>query len=385
MPGTIVKRGKKYHVVLDYGRDPQTGKRRQVWQVGGDTKREADALLTKLAHERNTGIDLPVEKLMLGDLADRYLKHARANLAPKSYRTTEDILLKHVRAYGKGSMWGLPLAKLKPLHFQAYLDHAAAEGRLDGEGGLSPASVQRHRQVIHACLQYAVGFDLIHRNPLNRTVSAPAAEHKEFRALAPAEVRLLFGVADETPYGALVRLAVWSGLRQGELLALRWSDVQRQSGVLSVRRTIQAMPGQPITFREPKTRGSRRSVEVDAEVITMLRAHRAHQAEEKRFVGVAYRDHGLLFQTPLGTPIDPSNLRRAFRAIVKRTDFGHLRFHDLRHTYGSLMLLSGAGLKWVSAQMGHASVAITGDIYAHVIAGSGAEQTARFQRLLANG
>jgi integrase len=170
-------------------------------------------------------------------------------------------------------------------------------------------------------------------------------------------------------------------LRQGEVLGLRWEDVDVEGRNLSVRRSAQWQEGEGIVFRQPKMQKSRR-VDLSPETVNLPRVHRLHQVEERLRAGAAYTEHGLVFQTALGTPIDPSNLRRAWRAIVKRSGIGHVRYHDLRHTHASLMLKQGTHLKVVLERLGHASIAITADIYSHVAPGLQATAAAQLDQLL---
>ena len=379
MPGHVTKRGKSsWSVVVDLGRDPLTGKRRQLWRSVKGTKRDAEALLVQLLHQRDHGIDEPVSKLTVGAWLERWLSDSEPHNALKTQRTNADIVRRHLIPV----LGNVPLTKLKPVHVQSYLSGAMRNGRLDGKGGLSAKSAHRHYQVLHAALHRAVRLEVIARNPAD-AVELPRVERKQFRALTPAEVRTVYGAADATTHGPLVRLAVLTGLRQGELLGLRWSDVDLGSAVLSVQQTLQAVPGKGISFRDAKTRSSRRNVALSADTCAALRMQRGNQLSDRLAVGMHYEDRGLVFQTPLGTPMDPSNVRRAWRSIVKKANIGHIRFHDLRHSHASLMLAAGTNIKIVSERLGHASTAITGDIYAHVLPGMQAAAAEQLDRLLA--
>jgi hypothetical protein len=145
---------------------------------------------------------------------------------------------------------------------------------------------------------------------------------------------------------------------------------------------MQMVPGRGIIVRQPKTPGSRRAVALSPDSLAVLRDHRRHQLEERLLLGPAYQDRDLVFATPLGTPIDPANLRRAWRGIVKRAGIGHIRFHDLRHTHATLLLRQGVHPKIVSERLGHASIAITLDIYSHVLPGLQAAAAAGLDALV---
>jgi integrase len=375
----VRKRGKNsWAVVVDLGRDPGTGERRRLWRSVKGTKRDAEALLVQLLHERDLGIDERPARLTVGEFLERWLTDVAAtNTAPKTYRTDCDVVRRHVIP----AMGALQLAKLRPQQIQAYYARCLASGRLDGKGGLSPRSVVRHHQVLHAVLRQAVKWQLLARNPADAAVP-PRGERRGMRVLNPEEVQRLFAAADATPYGAVVRLAVYTSLRQGEVLGLRWRDLDLDGGSLHVQQTVQSLPGRGVFFRQPKSAKSRRAVALSPDTASLLREHHRRQAEERLRAGSAYEDQDLVFATAIGRPIDPSNLRRAWRGIVKRAAIGHLRFHDLRHTHASMMLKQGVHLKVVSERLGHASIAITADTYSHVLPGLQAAAAAQFDGLL---
>jgi integrase len=382
MQGHIRKRGKgSWAVVVDLGRDPSTGRRRQLWRSVQGTRRAAEALLVQLLHQRETGIDQSPGKLSVADYLECWLRdYAKENTAPKTYRSYADIVRRHLRL----ALGSLPLTRLRPQHIQAYYSHALRAGRLDGRGGLSAMSVLHHHQVLHRALEHAVRWQLIARNPAD-AVESPRPARYEIRALGLAEIRLLLSVAEETAYGELVHVAVMTGLRRGEILALRWQDVDIDGGVLHVQQTVQRLPGGGFLFRQPKTARSRRAVALSPGTVRRLRQLCHQQLEHRLALGADYQDHGLVFATPVGTPIDPSNLRRAWLAILQKAGLEHLRFHDLRHAHASLMLQQNVHPKVVSERLGHSSVGITLDTYSHVLPSLQAQAAASLECLLATG
>jgi integrase len=379
MQGHIRKRGKNsWAVVVELGRDPTTGKRRQTWRSVKGSKREAEALLVQLLHQRDTGIDEPPGKISAGEYLQKWLRdYARANTAPKTYRCYEDVVRRHLIP-GLGS---IPLTKLRPQHIQAYYSQALQGGRLDGQGSLSARTILRQHQVLHVALRHAVRWQLLASNPAD-AVEPPRPERHEIKALRVDEIRRLLEAADATPHGAVVHLAVATGMRQGELLGLRWRDVDLEAGALHVQQTCQWLPHQGFVFRQPKTQRSRRSVALSPETVRRLRQHRQRQLEERLFLGPAYQDSGLVFATVLGTPIDPSNLRRAWLGIVRTAGLDHMRFHDLRHAHATLLLQQGVHPKVVSERLGHSGVGITLDTYSHVLPDLQAQAAAQLDALL---
>jgi integrase len=183
------------------------------------------------------------------------------------------------------------------------------------------------------------------------------------RVLDAEEAGLLLEAAAETPFYALIYLALATGARIGELLALRWRDIDLDRASLHVSRTARRVTGKGIAYSEPKTHRSRRPVALSPETVQVLREHRRAQAERRLELGPVYADNGLVFASPTGHPLDDSNLRRAFGRIVAEAGLPRLRFHDLRHTAATLMLQAGVHPKVVSERLGHATVGITLDTY----------------------
>ena len=160
-------------------------------------------------------------------------------------------------------------------------------------------------------------------------------------------------------------------MRQGEMLALRWQDVDMENAVVSVRRTLTRNGGK-VAFGEPKTKKSRRSIRLTPQAVEALRSHLERQLRDMEILGDRYQDQGLVFTTDTGGPINPSNLRqRSLAALLKRAGLRHMRFHDLRHTCATLLLSRGVHPKFVQELLGHATIAITLDTYSHVVPSMG--------------
>lgn len=166
---------------------------------------------------------------------------------------------------------------------------------------------------------------------------------------------------------ALWVTALTLGLRRGELLGLRWSDVDFIAKTLSVRQTILRVNGQ-LVFTPPKTDRSRRTVPIPAPTLALLRTHRDRQQEERANVGRRWKDHGLVFASTIGTPIEPRNLDRAWQATRSRAGLPWLRLHDLRHACATFLLASGASPRTVMKTLGHSQISLTMNTYAHVLA-----------------
>jgi integrase len=264
------------------------------------------------------------------------------------------------------------LRNLNAIHLQGlYRD------RLDS--GLAASTVQKMHHALHKALAQAVKWDLIPRNPAD-AVKAPTSEPKEMRPLSAQEARRLLDVARGDRLEALYILAIHTGMRRGELLALRWGDIslgasETEPGVIRVHRTLtRTEDGTGIDLGDPKTKKSGRTVRLTPGARDALKRHRTRQAEERLRAGSAYRDGALVFATKCGTLINPSNLRnRSFAPLLKKASLPKITFHDLRHTTASLLFSKHVHPKFAQELLGHASVAFTLDTYSHMLPGMGGE------------
>jgi integrase len=248
------------------------------------------------------------------------------------------------------------------------------------EQGLSARTALHCHRVLKGALACAVRGDLLARNPADG-VDRPKPDRHEINPPAPDAILRIMDSAEQTAIGALVHTAVMTGLRQAELLGLRWQDLDLDGGLLRVKQTAQWLPGRGFIFAPPKTPKSRRTVDLSPRTVARLRQQRQHQLEERLLVGPAYQDRDLVFATPTGSPIDPSNLRRTWSIILRRASVGHVRFHDLRHAHATLLLQQGAHVKVISERLGHAGIGITMDTFGHLLLGIQAQAAARLDTL----
>ncbi len=374
MQGHIRQRSRgSWTVVVDLGRDPATGKRRQIWRSVKGSKREAEALLLQLLHQKITGIDTPPGKLTVADFLLLWLDtFARPNTAPRTHRRYEQIVRRHLTPAIGATM----LTRLRPLHIQEAYARIAAKG-------LAPRTVLHCHRVLKEALGHALKWQLLSRNPAD-AVDPPRASRYEVPVMPLEDLKRLLAIADETPYGVLVNLAVMTGLRSGELLGLRWRDVDLEAGVLRVRQISQWLPKEGFSFRQPKTYRSTRPVSLGPASVESLKQHRVAQLQDRLVAGSAYQDNDLVFASPVGRPVHPSTLRQGWLKILAGAGL-KLRFHDLRHVHASLMLQSGVHPKIVSERLGHSTVGVTLDLYSHVAPTLQAEAAGRLEELLANG
>lgn len=320
----------------------------------------------------NTGAYVEPSRITLGDYLGRWLEdYARPNVAAKTFERYSEIVRLHLIP----SLGHHVLSKLQPLHIQRYYSEALASGRRDGKGGLSPQTVLHHHRVLREALQQGVKWLLLGRNPAD-AVEPPRARPREMRALNEAATARLLTAAEGTRLFIPILLAASTGMRRGEILGLRWKDVDLEGATLAVRQSLEQTAA-GLSFKQPKTAKSRRVVALPAFTVEGLKQHRARQATERLALGAAYTDNGLVCPAADGAPWRPNAFSAAFVALIRKTTLQAVRFHDLRHTHATQLLRNGIHPKVVSERLGHATVGITLDVYSHVMPGMQEEAALR--------
>jgi len=247
--------------------------------------------------------------------------------------------------------------------------------------GLAPKTVRLVHALLHRALSHAQRRGALAINAADG-VDPPRVVRREFRALTAKEAVRLLEAARSDRYYALYVLAITCGLRQAELLGLRWRDIDLDGAVLAVRQQVYRLAGGWV-YSEPKTASGRRTVSLSAMNIDALREHRRWQLEERLKAGTAWEDHDLVFPNHAGRPVEKQNLmRRSFRPILERAGLPHMRFHDLRHSAATLLLSEGVHPKVVQERLGHSTIAVTMDVYSHVMPTLQREAADRLDRVL---
>ena len=272
------------------------------------------------------------------------------------------------------SLGPVPLEVLSPRDIQGlYAERIAA--------GLSPRSVLHLHRVLHRALAQAQRWGVVRDNAAD-LVDPPRPETREMQALSPDEARRFLAAAAGDRFEALYTLAITTGMRQGELLGLRWRDVSLEERSVRVTGSLQYVPGRGLRVGAPKTARSRRHVllsEFGAEVLA--RHHK--QQDHERAVARDWDDNDLVFPNRLGRPMYATNLLdRSFTALLERARLPRVRFHDLRHTAATLLLGQGVHPKVVSEMLGHTNTSITLDLYSHATPTMQREAAGAFDRLL---
>jgi len=363
---------RSWRLFVELPRDAISGKRRQKTATVHGNRQDAERALRALIKDVEHGAYSRHDRLTVADLLKRWLQdYARPNVAPKTYVRYEQI----VRIDLIPALGGRNLDKLTPGDVQAYYSDRLAEGRL------AARTIHHHHRVLKQALKWAVRLELTYRNAAD-PVRPPRPERSDVQTLDAAQARLLEAAAEGSTYEGPTLLALYTGMRQAAVLGLRWRDVDLKGERLSVIRTLQRVRGEIIT-KEPKSRAGRRAIALSLTVVAALRRERARQAKRKLSLGSAWaNDRDLVFTSAAGTPLDDSALRRGFKKLLVEADLPRIRFHDLRHTHATLLLLKGIHPKIVSERLGHANVQITLDTYSHVLPNMQEGAAAAFDEIL---
>ncbi len=377
MRGHIRRQGKgTWAIVLDIGYDHR-GKRRQKWHTVRGARRDAQRELTRLIRELDTGAYVEPAKLTVGELLEQWLTaHAKQNVSAKSYERYAEITCRHlIPALGAHQ-----LAQLRPLHIQGYYGQALLNGRLRGKGGLAPQTVLHHHRLLKQALKQAVKWQLLARNPAD-AVDPPRPLHHEMSTLSEPETAALLKAAAGSPIRLPILLAVATGMRRGEILALRWGDVDLEKGYLSVRQSLE-LTRAGFNFKQPKTAKGRRLIALPALLCEALQEHRRQQAQERLRLGPVYENLDLVCARADGRVWHPQSFSKEFKRVMGSVEIRRVRFHDLRHSHASHLLRQGVHPKVVSERLGHATVAITLDRYSHVLPGLQEDAALKIDRVL---
>jgi integrase len=328
----------------------------------GKTRQVVAEKLTKAMADRDRGLIFDTGKMTLGDYLDRWLADSvKRTVRNSTYERHEEIVRLHI----KPTLGRVGLKKLTPAHVRGLYSE-----KLDS-ALLAPATVRKIHSTLHKALSQAVSDGIVPRNAAD--VKAPRPTPEEMRPLSEDEARAFLDAARQSGerFEALYVLAISTGLRRGELLGLRWDDVDLERGTLRVGRAL-VRDGGRHTLGETKTKRGRRQINLTPRTVNALKAHRKKQLEEKMKLAGLYKNHGLIFASTVGTPVNPENLvNRSFKPLLKKAALPTIRFHDLRHTCATLLLSRGIHPKLVQELLGHATIAMTLDTYSHYLPSMG--------------
>jgi integrase len=355
-------------------RDPQTGKRKRRWHSFAGNKRQAQVECARLLTETKNGTSVDPNRMTVAAFLERWIEHMQGQVSPRSHERYAELCRKNLAPL----LGGLTLTKLQPAHMSQAYAKALASGRRDGSGGLSARTVTHMHRVLREALQQAVRWQVLARNPAD-AVKPPKVERQQMSVLDTDATAELMEAARETALFIPILLGVRCGLRRGEVVALRWRNVDLERGQISVVASAEQTE-RGVREKEPKN-GKGRIIVLSGTEIEELRSYRVRQAQNLLTLGVRLtNDHHVIGRED-GQALQPRSLTHAFVKFARRHGF-QIRLHDLRHSHATHMLASGVHPKIAQERLGHSSVGITLDLYSHVLPGMQAEAVNRVDALL---
>lgn len=358
--GSVRRRGEKWLVTVDLGRD-EYGRRVRKFATE-DTEAAADARLIEMLYALQHGTYTDPSALTFGAWLAAWLDdYAALNVTPKTLERYREIARLHVTP----ALGDVPLQKLTTSQLQRYY-----RGKLDG---LANATVRQHRAIVHAALRQAVAERLLSLNP-DDAVKLKTPRRAEMTTLSAEQGRALLAQmqAKGSPFYVPTMLALSTGMRRGEIVALRWRDVDLKRATVKVRRSVEQTDHGTLRVKETKTASGTREVPLPVTAVAALKAHRTRQKRQRLEVGDLWRENDLVWPAWDGEMRKPDSLSSGFSNFVRRTakDVPAIGFHGLRHTYASMLAAAGRSPRDIAAMLGHASPAFTMATYAHVLPGS---------------
>lgn len=365
MRGHVRKRGNKWAVVFYAGYN-DAGKKKYKWFSGFDTKKAASDFLIEKAKEFRDHTYVEPSTQTMSDLFGMWLEFKTTQVRVTTHHNYQRLLTTYMLPY----IGHVTLDKLNVRHLQS------TYSKLVTERGIKGSVVRVVHGLIHNMLAQAQKWDMLAKN-VAEIATPPRTEHREMVTWTSEQVQEFLNLAASSPYLPIYIVAIATGMRRGEVMGLKWLDVDLERATLTIVRTLSYLERKPV-ITDAKRASSRRTVVLPSFAVDVLRQHRTHQIEMKLKMGNTYRDEGWVFAKYDGSTLQPETVRDAFERLIKKSNLPYIRFHDLRHTHATLMLQQGIHPKVVSERLGHSNISITLGTYSHVMPGMQEQAASKF-------
>lgn len=355
MRGHIIKRGKKYSIVVDIGRDHKN-RRKQKWFSGYERKKDAENDLPRILNEIRKGYTEP-ENMTLEEYFDQWLNRKKRNVQPGTYEHYESYMRTHIIP-GLGH---LKISQLEPHHVESFMDEVH-------EKDLSQRSKKHIFRILSSALINGKRSGI--KEGIMEGIESPKVDRQQIEFWTQEEVNKFMGSLKSKNHAIPIILALATGMRRGEILGLKWSQVDFENKKISVFNQLKKDDGGKwIISPQLKTSTSYRTIDIDHNTVELLKEHLRQQDKDKMKCGPDYHNLGLVCATSTGGSIKPTYLRTVFNRTIKKSGVKKISFHGLRHTHATLLLRDGVHPKVVQERLGHRSIQTTLDTYSHIIPG----------------
>lgn len=391
MRGSKRKQGKdSWRLTISMGKNPDKEKYDKYQETFIGKGPDAGKRIIELCSQFERGINIDPKKITFSEYMDKWLKDfGKTNLAPRTLESYESIIEKYL----KPELGAIQLSKLSPAHLREFYTKSLTEGRVDTKqetkGKALTANTVRHfHRLIHLALHQAVRWELVFRNVAD-AVDPPKQQNendegsKDLVFLTEQEIETLFKTLKPTYAYLPAYIAVNTGMRIGEVLGLRWQDVDLEGKTLTIKQTLQTVKREIKVRNKAKTKGSRRTIDLPDNLIAALKKEAILQEARKKWdKDKIYQDNDLVCCREDGIPIKPSSFGSYFVILAHRAGL-NISFHTLRHTHASLLLKAGEYPKVISERLGHSQIGITMDIYSHIMPGMQKQAAEKIDLILA--
>lgn len=360
MSGHIRRRGERsWELKFDRGTNPVTGKRLTTYRSFKGTKREAEIELAKLIVSSAEGSYVDPSKTTLGDFLDRWETWAETQVSAKTLERYKELLKHHVRPH----LGSFQIQRLKPI---ALVELYGRLQRPKPEGaGLAPRTVGHVHRLLHRVFARGVKWEVVVTNPAG-VADPPRVTPKEIEILTADQTEALLSALRGRPIYPIAVVGLATGIRRGEITALRWADIDFDGGKVRVERSLE-QTNAGLAFKLPKTKAGRRTISIPPSIVIELRNHWRRQQQQRLALGVGKAVPGdLVFARPDATPWPPDSLTTAWAKAIVALKLPRVTLHALRHTHASQLIAAGLDVVTVSRRLGHSSPSVTLNVYAHL-------------------
>lgn len=372
MRGHIAKKGKKYYIVVDIG--VVDGKRKQKWLGGFETKAEAEEALPRILNIIYQNKNKLLEQKTFGELLDLWLNTvAKTRVSLSTFQSYSSSIALHIKPF----LGDVELNKLTAMDLQKYYQH------ITGEKGLSSTLALYHHRIIHQALDYAVRMNMIEKNPADY-VDPPRKRSYQPSIWDEDTIKRALDIFRNTNIWVPVLLAIYTGMRIGEITALKWDDINLEQGYIVVSKTLMKINRQLYIKEKGENKSSYRIVAISSNVIEELKQWRRKQEQYKEKLKELYHNEGFVCTFEDGRVQDPKYITKVFQKTIEKHGLPKIRFHDLRHTHASLLLKHGVDPKHISDRLGHSTITTTLNIYSHVFDEKRRKVAETFEDILKN-
>lgn len=361
-------------------KEPSTGVWKQTSKKGFRNKVDAENFLLKINTQFNDNMYIQPKKITLREYLEEWISsYVECNLKKSTISSYKSLIKLHIIP----SLGNIELQKLTASHIDTFYAQKLKNGRLDNKGGLSQRYIQYIHRTLSEALGHAVKKKLLITNPIKDITNIPKVSKYRAQIYDKNEIVQLLNISRGSELECPIALAALCGLRRGEALGLKWSDIDFKNSTLSITRQLIATD-EGYEFDTPKSETSIRKISIPNTVLSILENQKIKYENLKTALKGDFKDNNLVCSYSDGMPINPKSFSKIFAYFLKKNKLNHIRFHDLRHSYASLMLVSGSSLKVTSELLGHSTISLTADTYTHVIDDLKKDAAIRIDNILTN-